>query len=70
MIILAHPNDELIGLELPILVLEEKVEESMNQTGNKEDIFVSYTYDGIEHMAYIHNWNNDVILLILDRINE
>jgi len=69
MMILAHPNSELVGIIMPILVIEEKVKESLNRNDG-EDLFVLYAYDGVEHMAYIHNLNNEVILLILDRIAE
>lgn len=68
MLILAHPNTDLIGITMPILVIEEKVKESLHTNG--EDLFVLYVYDGVEHMAYIHNLNNEVILIILDRIAE
>ena len=69
MLIIAHPNTELIGITMPILVIEEKVKESLS-TNDGEDLFVLYVYDGVEHMAYIHNLNNEVILIILDRIAE
>jgi len=68
--LLYHPMQEFIGMKSPIPEINEKVEQSINQpSDSKEDLFFTYEFNGDEKMLFLHNGNNQVILLIIAPID-
>ncbi len=61
-----HPNSELIGMVVPIVTIQEKIEESLNdESGDNKDILFTYKYNGVEKLTYLHNYENRLIFLIV-----
>ena len=70
-VVLFHRVDELVGEKVPIPEVTKMLEESLNQPAkDKKDIFFTYVFNDSEKMAYLHNTNDQEILLIIVLIDS
>jgi len=70
-VVLFHPIEDLVGENVPIPEITEMVEASLNQQNKDEkDLFFTYVFNDSEKMVYLHNVNDQEILLIVALIDS